>query len=283
MCPRTEAAGDEADEAFYPQAELAKHSVDNKVLVRVDGREPKKVKHSEEEETEASSEQGTRSTASSWSVSLIELTICQRISDTIPAILHLEVDSLESSASCISGQPEEGAWLKILVVSDTFAGLRLIDRHRLVHRALGKLLASGAVQALPELQTLTCAQWQAHLARGRIASFEAKVRAVVPQVEHLEILDLSDGHALAGFFDGSKRSLDPHGLCLKVTVVSADFEGKRILARQQMVQKALGPEINSGKIHALPNLRALTPVQWLAVLEVGVPSGQPVGCTQLLN
>lgn len=205
--------------------------------------------------------------------------LCEQLRMTIPDIEHLEVEVVDSSDDVVAGHAK-GVWLKLVVVSDFFVGLRLVDRHRLVQLALASELASGAVEALPELQTLSGAQWRSRLARRRIEAFEAKVRVFVPDVEFLEILDLSDGHAVQGFFDGSRRSLDPDGLELKVTVVSAAFEGKRPLVRQQLIQEAFGPEILSGKIHALPSLRALTPVQWQTVLAKAAAQ-LPAGCAKL--
>jgi BolA protein len=48
----------------------------------------------------------------------------------------------------------------------------------------------------------------------------------------------------------------------KVVVVSALFEGKMLIARHRLVNKALAEEIE-GKIHALA-LHTLTPAEWAA-------------------
>lgn len=156
--------------------------------------------------------------------------------------------------------------MRLEVVSPAFEGLKALDRQRLVHAALREELESGAIHALPELATLTPEQWRRREARRRIERFAASIRQAVPGVEHLDLVDLTDGHAVQGFYDGSRRSLDPRGLELKVTVVSPAFEGLRPLARQRLVQDALGPEILSGAIHALPHLRTWTPSQWRASL-----------------
>jgi len=55
----------------------------------------------------------------------------------------------------------------------------------------------------------------------------------IPGTEHLEVLDVSDGHTASGFVDGSNRSQNPGGLELRITIVSGDFEGKRLLQRQR--------------------------------------------------
>merc|ERR1712187_824319 len=80
----------------------------------------------------------------------------------------------------------------------------------------------------------------------------------------MEVLDVTNGHAVIGFADGSGRALDPHGLELQLTIVSDVFDGMKLLARQRLVQDALGPEIVSGAIHALPRTRTLTSAQWRA-------------------
>jgi len=204
--------------------------------------------------------------------------LCQKVHATIPNVEHVEVNAMGCSDAA---ERAEGAWLQVVVVSDFFEDLRLIDRHRLVHLALGSELASGSVQALQELLTLTGAQWRAREARRRIAGFEARLRASVPEAEYIQIVDLTDGHTVQGFFDGSGRALDPHGLELQVTVVSRAFENKRPLLRQQLVHEAFGPEILSGKIHALPNLKTLTPVQWQRALAK--TQSCPTASCQALN
>jgi len=250
--------------------------LDGKVQPQRGSEQEVEIEEGERDEVEESA----RSVAS-WAQGQLIQRLRKQVLAFIPGIHHLELEIVKSSAMQLQSRIVEGAWLKVVVVSDAFVGLRSIDRHRLVQRALDRDLVTGRVQALPELQTFTCMQWQAHLAKCRIASLENKLRARVPDVDHLEIVDLSDGHAVQGFFDGSKRSLDPHGVELQVTVVSAFFEGKRPLARQQLVQEAFGPEILSGKIHALPNLRTLTPAQWRVVLAKAAPSDKLVGCNQL--
>lgn len=195
--------------------------------------------------------------------------IRKQISASIPNVLHMDVQSVEFS-EMLAGAPQEqerGARLKLEVVSDTFEGLKPLDRQRLVHVALKPQLDAGAIHALQELRTLTEAQWRERQALGFRAELAEQLRAVVPKVEHLEINDLSDGHTVQGFHDGSRRALDPHGLELQMLIVSASFEGMGTLARHQLVQEALGPHIVSGKIHALPALKTWTPAQWRAAGE----------------
>lgn len=194
--------------------------------------------------------------------------IRRQICALIPGVRHLEVQNLEADSkdSLVTAnsslESSQGAWLKVEVVSECFHGLRPVDQQRLVHRALQAELASGAIHALPELKTLTPEQKQRREAARCIKEYEHKLRSVIPVVEYLEIFNLSDGHTVQGFYDGSRRALDPFGLELELTVVSAAFEGKRPLVRQQLVHEALGPEIMSGKIHALPWLKTWTPQQY---------------------
>jgi len=69
------------------------------------------------------------------------------------------------------------------------------------------------------------------------------VRERIPDVEHVEAEDLSDGC-------GSK---------FDVIVVSEAFKGKPLLAQQRMVNTALKEEI--AQIHAI-TLKTKTPEQW---------------------
>lgn len=44
-------------------------------------------------------------------------------------------------------------------------------------------------------------------------------------------------------------------------IVSPEFEGKRSIARQQMVYGTLGERIHTGEVHAL-SMRTFTPAEW---------------------
>jgi len=184
-----------------------------------------------------------------------------RLEAVIPGVEHLEVadgggEHLEAEAEA------DGLSLRLTVVSPSFEGVRPLQRQRLVHAALREELASGAVHSLPELRALTPPQWRQGLRAARTKWVEERLRAWVPRLQHLRILDVTNGHAEVGFADGSRRALDPHGLELELTVVSPAFEGMRLLERQRLVSEALGPELVSGAIHALPRLKTWTPEQW---------------------
>merc|ERR1719436_1535958 len=137
----------------------------------------------------------------------------------------------------------------------------MLERQRLVHVTLQAELASGAIHSL-QLRTWTPAEWRTRAARAHLAWVDDRLRAAVPGVERLEIKDCTNGHAIEGFLDGSRRALDPNGLELELTVVSKVFQGMRPLERQRLVSGALGPELLSGAVHALPRMKAWTPEQW---------------------
>ena len=47
------------------------------------------------------------------------------------------------------------------------------------------------------------------------------------------------------------------------TVVSAEFEGKRAIARHQRVYATLGDKMKTDEVHAL-SIKAFTPAEWAA-------------------
>ena len=47
------------------------------------------------------------------------------------------------------------------------------------------------------------------------------------------------------------------------TVVSAEFEGKRLLARQRLVYATMGERIKTDEVHAL-SMKTFTPAEWAA-------------------
>lgn len=187
----------------------------------------------------------------------------ERLEAVIQGIEHFEAEDVGSgAASPCSAESGSGAHLRLTVVSSSFEGVRPLQRQRLVHIALESELASGAVHSLPDLRALTPTQWRQSICAARTRWVEERLRAAIPDLEHLRILDVTNGHAVVGFTDGSKRALDPNGLELELTVVSPSFRGLRLLQRQRLVNEALGPELVSGAIHALPRLKTWTPEQW---------------------
>lgn len=47
------------------------------------------------------------------------------------------------------------------------------------------------------------------------------------------------------------------------TIVSAEFAGKRAIARHQCVYATLGGKVESGEVHAL-SMKTFTPAEWAA-------------------
>ena len=50
------------------------------------------------------------------------------------------------------------------------------------------------------------------------------------------------------------------------TIVSAEFEGKRLLARQRLVYATLGDRIKTDEVHAL-SMKTMTPAEWAQLSE----------------
>ena len=59
-------------------------------------------------------------------------------------------------------------------------------------------------------------------------------------------------------------SLDGDGRHWFSTIVSAEFEGKRAIARHQMVYATLGEKMKTDEVHAL-SIKASTPAEWAAL------------------
>ncbi|MCA9601714.1 MAG: BolA family transcriptional regulator [Polyangiales bacterium] len=81
---------------------------------------------------------------------------------------------------------------------------------------------------------------------------EARIRAAIPDVEHLVIEDLT----------GTKDHY-------QATVVAPAFAGKSRVEQHQMVYRALG-ELMAGPVHALA-LRTYTPDAWAQTPGTGNP------------
>lgn len=82
---------------------------------------------------------------------------------------------------------------------------------------------------------------------------EQSIRSKIEQQlrpEHLEVLNESSSHNVP---PGSESHF-------KVTLVTADFEGKMLIARHRMLNELLADEL-AGPVHAL-SLHTLTPQEW---------------------
>lgn len=58
-------------------------------------------------------------------------------------------------------------------------------------------------------------------------------------------------------------TLDGDGRHWYATIVSAEFEGKRAIARHQRVYATLGNKIANNEVHAL-SMKTFTPAEWAA-------------------
>ena len=74
----------------------------------------------------------------------------------------------------------------------------------------------------------------------------------------------------AGFEDAVVKVASDDNTHFEAVVVAAEFEGKRPIARHQLVYRCLGKLVGN-EIHAL-SIKALTPDEWRAAGE-----GQPLG------
>ncbi|AMT97880.1 MULTISPECIES: BolA family protein [Psychrobacter] len=83
-------------------------------------------------------------------------------------------------------------------------------------------------------------------------ALDAELQALQPQ--HLELVNESMSHA--GYFEGKESHF-------KLTVVSEAFEGKRLVARHQLVYELVNALLTSqgGNVHALA-IHAYTPTEW---------------------
>lgn len=76
----------------------------------------------------------------------------------------------------------------------------------------------------------------------------------VLQPQHFELINESMNHA--GYFEGKESHF-------KLTIVSEAFEGKRSVARHQLIYGLVAPLLTSqgGQVHALA-IHAYTPTEW---------------------
>merc|ERR1712232_673776 len=120
----------------------------------------------------------------------------QRLRTYIRDVEHLRVENVTPESNCAS--PVEtcaaGVHLKLQIVSDTFEGMRPLDRQRLVFQALQAELDSGAIHSLAQLQTITTAQWRERAKHGHLAWVDERIRGAIAGIDHLDIRDVTNGH-----------------------------------------------------------------------------------------
>ncbi|NNG75346.1 BolA family transcriptional regulator [Acinetobacter sp. ANC 4277] len=85
----------------------------------------------------------------------LEQQLIQRLQDLSPT--HLEV--LNESSGHGGYFPGKESHFKVIVVSDSFEGLRLVQRHQKIYAAAGDLLAPSRIHALA-IHAFVPSEWQ---------------------------------------------------------------------------------------------------------------------------
>ena len=95
-------------------------------------------------------------------------------------------------------------------------------------------------------------------------AIESKITDSI-QPEHLEVVNESHQHNVA---PGSESHF-------KLTIVSAEFEGKILVARHRLINKLLQEELN-GPVHAL-SMHTYSPQEWIEKNSAVRPSPPCLG------
>jgi BolA protein len=85
----------------------------------------------------------------------LEQQLIQRLQDLSPT--HLEV--VNESSGHGGYFPGKESHFKVIVVSDSFEGLRLVQRHQKIYAAAGDLLAPSRIHALA-IHAFVPSEWQ---------------------------------------------------------------------------------------------------------------------------
>lgn len=85
----------------------------------------------------------------------LEQQLIQRLQDLSPT--HLEV--VNESSGHGGYFPGKESHFKVIVVSDQFEGLRLVQRHQKIYAAAGDLLAPSRIHALA-IHAFVLSEWQ---------------------------------------------------------------------------------------------------------------------------
>ena len=85
----------------------------------------------------------------------LEQQLIQRLQELSP--VHLEV--VNESSGHGGYFPGKESHFKVVVVSDIFQGLRLVQRHQKIYAAAGDLLAPGGIHALA-IHAFVPSEWQ---------------------------------------------------------------------------------------------------------------------------
>ncbi len=85
----------------------------------------------------------------------LEQQLCERLQQLSPS--HLEV--VNESSGHGGYFPGKESHFKVIVVSDIFAGLRLVQRHQKIYAVAGDLLSPGKIHALA-IHAFLPEEWQ---------------------------------------------------------------------------------------------------------------------------
>ena len=75
------------------------------------------------------------------------------LSEDIKSLIEQEISG---SQATVTG---DGSHFEVVVVSDAFEGLSMVDEQRMVYAALNEMISSGAIHAL-SIKAYTPGEWQ---------------------------------------------------------------------------------------------------------------------------
>lgn len=76
------------------------------------------------------------------------MTLEQQLIERLQSLAPSHLDVINESAGHGGYFPGKESHFKVSIVSDAFAGLRLVQRHQKIYAAAGDLLSSGKIHAL---------------------------------------------------------------------------------------------------------------------------------------
>ena len=76
------------------------------------------------------------------------MTLEQQLIERVQSLVPIHLDVINESAGHGGYFPGKESHFKVSIVSDAFAGLRLVQRHQKIYAAAGDLLSPGKIHAL---------------------------------------------------------------------------------------------------------------------------------------
>ena len=76
------------------------------------------------------------------------MTLEQQLIERLQSLAPIHLDVINESAGHGGYFPGKESHFKVSIVSDAFAGLRLVQRHQKIYAAAGDLLSPGKIHAL---------------------------------------------------------------------------------------------------------------------------------------